>query len=519
MLLLAASASAASSARADVFDTTWLGGAGAWSDATKWSGGVVPKNSGSTTFRAFIPGGDVSSMNPTPPISIDALSIGAGASCTSSTALTVGGACTINGSLSIQTKLTLMSPTLDGSGTLLVGPGLSVYAQLAGTSGLDIGAGLSVRLGRDSAIVTQSGPCTNRGLISGGFADTWRCPYVFGDQFTNLGTLEATQGFLVLGSGATYTRADLGNLTWGPNGTFLIGGTLLNAGQVLHADPTHAWGVLGGTISGGMVQTDPGTSFIAGDDFHTATFEGVTVNGTVFATGTLQIRNGISGNADIALPGGWDGPARIVSLDLVLTIPPSVTIRAAPQLFRPDDSLGHEGYFGDGSGPITNHGTLRTARAVGNPGGPPHNIRVFGTSMTNDGTMSIDRGTVFYAGVRSSGSMDLTFEPGGVLQTSLNSATLAGAGLLDVSGRLDLSAAGDRLVLLSGTATQFNSFYRIITTGGGVIGQFDSVTPGFEVMYAGNDVFARQVPEPAGMIFALMTACWLQRGRGRRRMG
>src|SRR3954451_24434935 len=61
-------------ARADVADAIWLGGAGNWFDATKWSGGVVPNNTASSTFRVVVPTGSVTTSAGT--INIDALTIG-----------------------------------------------------------------------------------------------------------------------------------------------------------------------------------------------------------------------------------------------------------------------------------------------------------------------------------------------------------------------------------------------------------------------------------------------------------
>jgi hypothetical protein len=48
---------AARGAGAVNLDATWNGGAGSWSEAAKWSGGVVPDNSETNAFSVFIDGG------------------------------------------------------------------------------------------------------------------------------------------------------------------------------------------------------------------------------------------------------------------------------------------------------------------------------------------------------------------------------------------------------------------------------------------------------------------------------
>ena len=54
LLLVAVGATFTQAARADVINTSWLGGNGSWNDPTKWSGGVVPNNSAEHQFNVSL---------------------------------------------------------------------------------------------------------------------------------------------------------------------------------------------------------------------------------------------------------------------------------------------------------------------------------------------------------------------------------------------------------------------------------------------------------------------------------
>src|SRR4051794_32735373 len=135
----------ASPALANVFDTTWLGGAGSWNDPTKWSGGVVPDNSGTTTFRAFVPSGTITTPVGAATISLDSLVLDTGASVRLGSLSTTAGS-QVNGTLTIVSNYTT-GAALAGSGTLDIGvvPSTGV---LRGTGSLEIGQDLTVRLKR-----------------------------------------------------------------------------------------------------------------------------------------------------------------------------------------------------------------------------------------------------------------------------------------------------------------------------------------------------------------------------------
>src|SRR5439155_9078979 len=61
-------------------DVTWLGGNGSWQTASNWSGGAVPNNTASTSFRVFVNGGSITTYDGSAPVNIavDALTVNAG---------------------------------------------------------------------------------------------------------------------------------------------------------------------------------------------------------------------------------------------------------------------------------------------------------------------------------------------------------------------------------------------------------------------------------------------------------
>jgi hypothetical protein len=493
--------------RADVIDTTWLGGTGSWHDASKWSAGVVPNNSGTTTFNVFIPGGMVSGSTA---ITVNRVNLAGAATLTISSGLyAAAGESHLDGFFKVEGgfQLTGMGK-LTGVGTIDVGS-VSSYARLSGTEGLEIGNGLTVQSSKHGLIGLGTKPLINRGRIQAGHYDHWVCPYVSFSTIVNEGAIEARNGHLVIGSdqGQPFTRADLGQTVTGSTGTMLINGTLLNNGQVLNVDSSERWGLLrGGTILGGTIEIAAGERFEARDlpGGSPATLDGVTVNGRLRVGGRLDIKNGLlQGNAQVGLSPVYDAAAILYSSSGSLTIDPAVTIRAELD----DFSFSPGGTVGDGSGIVINHGLIGTALNQISPA----NVTVRATSVANDGTFSLTRSSTLSVRGAAGVSADLVFGSGGTLDAFLNASS---TGLLDVSGKLDLSGTGDVLRLTAGTQVETGTFFRIVKTGAGVLGTFDAITPGFEVMYSGNDILARLVPEPtllssiaAGALIARRPRC------------
>lgn len=472
---------------ADVFDTTWLGATDTWHNASQWSGGVVPNNGGANTFNATVPAGTVRVTNQ---VTIDTLDVHPGATVQDEFffpgTFSVLGNTTVDGLLRVEGSVRVGQ--LSGNGTIQLGSaGAGSAARLSGIAGLNIGNGLHLTIQGNggSRLGTADQPFVNNGSIFGGESHGNFVPLISGSTFSNLGTIEARNGCISFGG--KFTRADLGNLSWASNGTFGIGfgGTLLNQGQTLTVDAAHPWELNGGTIQGGTLQIDPSTRLFIGFPFaganYSGTLDGVTVNGKIVHTGAgpLALADGnLAGNADIALlTSAPEGQSRLVSKTSSLTINSSALVHGGGQsLFGPGTAPG----IGDGSSAIINHGTIRS------DGGE---FVLIGTSVMNDGTLAINPGTTMH--VANSAPITLTFGAGGVLDIYVFDVAPT---YLQVVGQLDLSGV-DSLVLRRGATD--NSFYRIVTTTSPIIGQFDSVTPNFEVDYRGNEIWARFVPEPS----------------------
>jgi hypothetical protein len=224
------------------------------------------------------------------------------------------------------------------------------------------------------------------------------------------------------------------------------------------------------------------------------TLDDVTVNGRIVVggySGPLDIRNGtLRGDAEIFLvPTAIEGPNRLVSSSPTLTISSSVLVHGGGGAgLLP---LGRASGIGDDTANVVNHGTVRAEPGFGVEQSAGE-FDLLAPTFFNDGTLGIGSLSFMYA------SGDVTFGPGGRLEIELSPANgIFGFGMIQATGALDLSSS-DILELTAGATIQPLTMYQIATATGGVIGQFDSVTPGFEVMYTSTGIFARVVPEPVG---------------------
>jgi hypothetical protein len=404
----------------------------------------------------------------------------------------------LSSTLQLDGNLTTIGSFQLGDTALLTGTGtVMLHGGVVGahSGGITIDSGITAS-GFGGSLGRPDQPLVNRGHIVANGGQSYGSLYaVSGAPIMNSGVIEAPTARTVAFNG-TFSRAGLGNLIAGPTSKFMVSGTLLNQGQTLTVDANNPW-MLAGTVQGGTIEVAAGQSLSTYWHWG-ATLDDVWLNGRYAFGGELaplEIKNGIlQGNAEIVLdPASLDGASSVVSGGGSLVISSGATVR------------GGGGYtpvvnFASGIGktnnnvPLTNHGTILADFPESSWTGE---FRIYSSLTTNDGKLGVkERSLLNVFG-------DVTFLSGGVLQVEMGPT--ANRGMLLVNGQLHLGSAGDLLSLTSGPTVQPFTFYRIASATGGITGVFDSVTPGFEVMYTGNDILARVVPEPVlSFIFPML---------------
>lgn len=503
-LTFAVACTLASFAHADVIDNTWLGGSGSWNDPTKWSAGVVPNNNAADTFRVVVPSGTVTFSAPSGDgIVIDAMSVHSGARVQSS-----GRPITTNQSLHLD-GVFVASPggvgtgaTLSGGGTLSIAlGGFHAAGDLVIPSSLRVSMG-----GSQPRLSAPNGTITNHGTINGGNDDLTLAPYVSASGFKNLGTIDATNGGL--GFGSTFTRTDLGNLVFRASNTYVIYGNLNNNGEVFQIGNGHRWAMkFGGRITSAVVNVAPGGQLTVGDEYGGGRFDNVVLNGTATLLNRLDFVSGVvAGNADLLLmPDIIFGVGSVINSNGSLTINASATVRTETR-----------GAISSGTHSLVNHGTVRDVGDAGFQFDSSPSMNITAASFFNHGTVVV--GANAWTSVDAPGApvANLVIGSGGVVDIDISPTT--NRGLLEISGALNIAALNDRLTLHASPAVQNETFYRIIKTGTGVIGQFDFISPNFEVEYRNNstEIWARFVPEPSSAISAASLATLFARRRRHR---
>ena len=119
---------------------TWLGGSGNWTDATKWSGGVVPNNNATDTYNVNIDGGNPVSSSATlrgsvvpPTYTIDSLAIDSGDSLTLNldVNLQLNQSLTVNGTINVVsgTARLPIDAAISGAGEVVLSNPLGLIAS------------------------------------------------------------------------------------------------------------------------------------------------------------------------------------------------------------------------------------------------------------------------------------------------------------------------------------------------------------------------------------------------------
>jgi hypothetical protein len=315
-------------AAAAEFDVSWNGGAGNWSDPTKWDGGVVPNNGAGNTFNVSIDGGN--SVNSAVTLDIAAtvskLTIDSGdqLSHVDGRVLTVaGGPVSDNGVWALNTTgaATGISfyggVTLSGSGSIVMNNALLLNNLiLTDNTVLTQAAGHTIR--GSGQLLADSGGMLNQGTV---IADQPNGLVIDPNDlgFSNAGTVQVTgtssitvnagpfttSGAVLIDPGTTLTRT--GDYTQTAGTTTLNGGTLsatglvdIQSGELLGTGTISAAvnnagevspGLPAGTlnITGSYAQTSTGTLHIEIRGPEPGSFGRLVVTGAVTLNGTLTI--------------------------------------------------------------------------------------------------------------------------------------------------------------------------------------------------------------------------------------
>ncbi len=260
--------------------TNWLGGAGNWSDATKWSTGVVPNSS---SVNVCIDNGNPVASQVTLDInaSVSNLTIDSNDSLTISnnTSLVVAGNIANSGQISVNaagntTSLQIAgghNASLSGGGTLTLSPsgnGTSIINETSGGATLtnvDNTIQGQGQIGNNGlALVNQAGATINANVAAALLINS--------SGITNAGLLEAT------GSGTLQTNTTVNN----------TGGTLAASGSATVQLLT------GTSIQGGTLNASGGAT-LGPASGHTVTLDGST-HGALINAGTYT---GVNGSATI----------------------------------------------------------------------------------------------------------------------------------------------------------------------------------------------------------------------------
>jgi hypothetical protein len=492
-------------AHADEQTAVWNGGNGSWTNASFWSGGAVPSNSGTTGFDVQIDGGKAGTssvlLNSTASTTIDDLTVDEGDNLAIfSNLLTINSSLTVNGTLNLGSVLHLSSnnASIDGNGTVISSGGFMGFSNVVPQGGsLTVGPNLTVVGGfgsadffpESSSFGVATATLINEGHILaqqlGGTEENMLL--VGGSTIENLGTMEAKNGGILGINVATFTIAGLGHLDY-HNGTLFIEGRLDNTGQILQIDSAHGSVDLGGTISGGTITTGDGKS-LSVPAYSGGLLDNVAINGTVVAHGFLQVPTGqsFSGKGDILLQNVNFGD----EITFAAAETGSTTIGNGLTIHG-------EGTLGNHGQALTNNGTIRADLAS-------TRIVLDASSLTNEGTLEADNG----ASLSCSGS--ITFSAG-------SSFVVSGSGSLGIAGNLDLSQRGAFLDVLPRPDGSAYVSQTIIAYTGTRIGTFQFVTPGITVAYGSPTshvvlISGTPVPEPCGLIFVLAFLDLSRRGR------
>jgi hypothetical protein len=388
----------------------WLGGAGLWSDGTKWSAGV--------------------------PTSSSSVYIDHGLAAASPVTINFNGA--QSGNLTIDsddsltlvdgTIFTLSGPTISNAGNIFLNSaGFGTYFDFSGAVTLS-GSG-TLTMGNNSANYLmgygQPSPgasLTNQSTIQGAGNIGWEGSLGSGNSFTNKGTIKSNQTTpLSIGVGSgTFTNTGTLEATNGST-LSLSGGTITNTRGTIHSDSGSTVQLANSiNITGGTLTTSGSGTVQSTCCFNDGTLNGVTNNGTFQLIQTIEYLQGtISNNGALQLI------ANGANTDL--DINGAVTLKGTGKVTMSNDLNNHiMGYAQVAPGAsLTNQSTIQGAGTIGWNGAIGA-----GNSITNQGTIFANQKNSLSIGVGAG-----TFTNTGTLHVNKGSAMyVTGGGFTNFSG-------------------------------------------------------------------------------------
>jgi hypothetical protein len=429
-------------------DVSWNGGAGNWSDHTKWSGGVVPNNGAGNTFDVSIDGGNpinsAVTLNTAATVSKLTIDSGDELSHINTTVLTVaGGPASNNGVWALNTTGAVTGinfyggVTLSGSGSIVMNNAL-FFNNLIRTDNTVLTQAPGHTIRGSGQLLADTGGMTNQGtIIADQPTDLVIDPNDLG--FTNQGFLRAVNGGTLTLTAGTFTNTNgiIEALDGGQvrviNGAMVTGGELRSSGTGIVAPGGVPIPTLTNVTASGTIVQDNGQSVIITGGL---TNDAAWALNTTGAATIMQFNGGVtlSGSGSIVMNNALFHNNLILTDNTTLTQAAGHTIRGSGQLLADSGGMLNQGTV------IADQprGLLIDPNALGfsNAG----TLQVTGTSSitVNSGPFTTSGAVMIGPGTALTRTGDYTQTAGA---TTLDGGTLSASGLVDIQGGV-LSGTG-----------------------------------------------------------------------------